>query len=143
MMVTMKRTLLAMTTAAAVLFGGAGVAQATHGITHANSVTNSIYSTSSTIVCGATSSGDSGCGYTAPGQQTYATNNWNPTAVAVGPYYVALYRAVVNHGGPAVTTQWYGFEGGRYGKWIDVGAIQRFWGGDGVKVEVIIDGPFY
>lgn len=136
----MKRTLLALTAAAAVLFGGAGVAQAHHGVTHANSVTNSAYSSSATYVCGSTSSGDSGCTLTPAGREVYATSNWNPTQVAVGPYYVAMYRAVING---SLTTQWIGFEGGRYGRWIDVGAIQRFWGGDGVKVEVIIDGPFY
>jgi len=137
----MKRAFVALAMIFAVFIGlsvapNGGTAQAAYG----TSVNNSGYSTISTLVCGVNSNYvDAGCVTVQPGGTITAVRGWTPNAIAVGPYYTSLYRVIKLNG---YTTGWVGIEGGRNGRWIDVGALRDMWGND-IQVQAIIDGPFY
>lgn len=117
----------------------AGAAPASAAIGAPNSVINTIYSDQRILIC---SPGDP-CVTRYPGEAMFETTEggWNPDLVAVCRYCIAYYRAVVNHG--PVLSGWVTQEGGRYGTWIDAGAVHRMWGDRNIQVQVTMTGPYY
>lgn len=95
-----------------------------------NSVENSFLSSANLLVCGTNGQ----CRTLLPGGVEFQDYYWNPTQVAVGPFQNILYRVLKDdYEGP-----WGGLKGGPTGAWLNVENLQNFFGGPGVRVQVII-----